>query len=117
MKMTSRWRMGPAMLTALLVCLPAQALYKVVGPDGKVTYTDTPPPSTGGSKVTKLGASNNVVPEVAMPLDLRQALQRYPVTLYTMKVCDPCDSARQALKQRGIPFAEKQVLSNDDGDA
>lgn len=64
----------------------------------------------------KLGASNNVITEVAMPLELRQAMQRYPVTLYTTGTCQPCDSGRQLLKQRGIPFSEKLVISGEDGD-
>ncbi|WP_330834689.1 glutaredoxin family protein [Piscinibacter sp.] len=101
---------------AVAVALPAHALYKVVGPDGKVTYTDTPPPASSGSKVMKLGASNNVITEVTMPLEVRQAMQRYPVTLYTTSNCQPCDNGRQLLKQRGIPFNEKLVISGEDGD-
>jgi glutaredoxin len=115
MKKIGRWLICAAPLAALVVALPSHALYKVVGPDGRVTYTDTPPPNSSGSKVTKLGAGNAVVVnEVALPLELRQATQRYPVTLYTMKICEPCDSARQMLRQRGIPFTEKLVVTNDD---
>lgn len=102
---------------ALLVALPSHALYKVVGPDGKVTYTDTPPPPSSNSKVSKLGENISVIPQVALPLELRQAATRYPVTLYTMKGCDPCDSARQLLVQRGVPFSEKLLVTGDDGDA
>jgi glutaredoxin len=103
-----------APLAALLVVLPSHAQYKVVSPDGKVTYTDTPPPSSSGSKVTKLGETISVVPQVPLPLELRQATLRYPVTLYVTKVCAPCDGARQLLRQRGIPYAEKLVVTNAD---
>ena len=41
-------------LMALLTALPSQAQYKVVGPDGKITYTDRPPVSES-AKVTALG--------------------------------------------------------------
>ena len=108
-----------APLVALLAALPAQAQYKVVGADGKVTYTDRPPTS-GQAKVTSLGsrgtASGPV--DVALPLELRQPAARYPVTLYTVTgACSPCDAARQLLRQRGVPYAEKQVQSAEDGEA
>ena len=108
-----------APLVALLVGLPAQAQYKVVGPDGKVTYTDrAPPPST--AKVTSLGsraiASGPTDP--ALPLELRDPAAKYPVTLYTVTgACEPCQSARQLLRQRGIPYGEKQVQTPEDSEA
>jgi len=117
MRKTGRWLASAAALAALLAALPCQALYKVVMPDGKVTYTDTPPPPSSGAKVIQLGATANVLPEVPLPLELRQATQRYPVTLYTTRVCDPCDGARTLLRQRGVPFAEKLIISGEDGDA
>ena len=44
-------------LRALLAALPAQAQYKVIGADGKVTYTDRAPNPAEG-RVTALGARN-----------------------------------------------------------
>jgi len=113
MKKTSRW----LLFAGLCAALPAHALYKVVAPDGKVTYTDTPPPPSSGMKVIQLTGSSNVVVDVALPLELRQVTQRFPVTLYTMKVCDPCDSARTLLRGRGVPFAEKLIITGDDIEA
>jgi glutaredoxin len=106
-----------APLAALLVAFPALAQYKVVGPDGRVTYTDTPPPSSSGAKVTKLGDRVSVIPQVTLPLELRQAASRFPVTLYTMKVCEPCDAARQLLRTRGVPHSERVVTTSEDSDA
>jgi glutaredoxin len=106
-------------LLALLAVLPAHAQYKVVGPDGKVTYTDRPPASST-AKVTTLSGRSDAADsgDAALPLDLRQPVAKYPVTLYTVPgSCDPCQSARQMLRQRGIPFAEKLVQSPEDGDA
>ena len=103
-------------LVALLAASPAHAQYKVVGPDGKVTYTDRPPAASGG-KVTSIGARGTAggTVDVALPLELRQPAARYPVTLYTMAgACGPCDTARQLLRQRGVPYAEKQVQSPED---
>jgi glutaredoxin len=106
-----------AAFCALFVALPALAQYKVVSPDGRITYTDTPPPANSGSKVTRLGEHPVVVTETPLPIELRQAASRYPVTLYTTKVCPPCDIGRQLLRQRGIPFSEKVVITTPDVEA
>jgi len=101
---------------ATFTAVPAQALYKVVGPDGKVTYTDQPSVSTD-NKVQSVGARGGVANDVALPFELRQAAQRYPVTLYVASDCSPCDAGRQLLRQRGIPFSEKLVTTADDSNA
>jgi glutaredoxin len=113
----ARLRWAP--LVALIAVSAAQAQYKVVGPDGKITYTDRPPASANG-KVTAIGSrsTGGGSVDVALPLELRQPAARYPVTLYTMTgACGPCDAARQLLRQRGVPYAEKQVQSADDAAA
>ena len=100
----------------LLVALSSQAQYKVTGPDGKVTYTDRPPISTD-NKVTSINARSGAS-EVSLPLDLRRAVSRYPVTLFVGGAgCEPCDAGRTLLRQRGIPFSERQVQTPEDSDA
>ncbi len=98
-----------------LAATPALALYKVVGPDGSITYTDRPPVATT-NKVTPLSRNGTATaaPASGLPFDLRQVATRYPVTLYTAADCPPCDSGRQLLQQRGVPFTEKRVASDDD---
>lgn len=93
----------------------ADAQYKVVGPDGKVTYTDRPP-AQGRAGGVAVPAAVTGTPTAALPYELRQSATRYPVTLYSAAGCGPCDAGRQYLRQRGIPFAEKQV-GNEDGEA
>ncbi|HMN75998.1 MAG TPA: glutaredoxin family protein [Burkholderiaceae bacterium] len=106
-----------ALIAGLLTALPAHALYKVVGPDGKVTYTDRMPDAAGG-KVTPLNAAGNAVADPAMlPPELQKVVARYPVTLFVTADCTPCDNARALLRQRGVPHAEKIVQSGDDADA
>ena len=111
-----------ALSVALLAALPAHAQYKVVGPDGKVTYTDRAP-APSAAKVTSLSgrgvASGPSGPtDPALPLELREPAAKYPVTLYTVTgACEPCQSARQLLRQRGIPYAEKQVQTPEDSEA
>jgi glutaredoxin len=112
---SSAW---PGALCALALAAastaPAQAQYKVVAADGSVTYTDRPR-AEANARVTNLGLGGVAQPvETALPLELRQAAQRYPVTLYTGNNCLPCDNGRQWLQQRGIPYAEKRVTTEDD---
>ncbi len=98
----------------------AQQLYKIVGPDGKVTFSDQPPPAAAGGKVTagragSLGnttAADTAAPNTGnLPLDVRTAASKSPVTLYTSKDCAPCGLGRSLLAARGVPFSEKTVDS------
>lgn len=94
---------------------PALALYKIVGPDGSITYTDRPPAGTTSRVSTMVGGTvNEVAPLDTLPVELRQVAVRYPVVLYTSADCVPCDEGRKLLVQRGIPFTEKLVINNDD---
>ena len=111
-----------ALTLALALCaLPALAQFKVIGADGKVTYTDREPSAAEG-KVVPLGNKAALAQPAAadpdLPFELRQATTKYPVTLYvTTTACEPCSSGRQLLKQRGIPFSEKMVVTAEDSEA
>jgi len=110
-----------ASLALAMACLamPAAAQYKVIGPDGRITYTDRPP-SDAGARVSTLSRGGNVIeapPQDTLPQELRQAATRYPVTLYGTADCPPCEAGRQLLLQRGVPFTEKRIVSDDDAAA
>lgn len=104
---------APALL--LLGSAPAHALYKVVGTDGKISYTDRPPVSTD-NKVQPMAGGSAVANDVSLPFELRQAVQKYPVVLYVTNDCSPCDTARQLLRTRGIPFAEKVITNTEENE-
>lgn len=105
-----------ALVAALLAALPAHALYKVVSPDGKVTYTDRLPDTANG-KVTPLNAAGGAAEQpAALPPELQKAVALYPVTLFVTADCTPCDNARAWLRQRGIPHTERLVQSGADAD-
>ncbi len=116
-----RWLARMATLSVLLALATgsslAQTVYRIVGPDGKVTFSDKPPVTP--AKVTGLetvsGAGTPANP--ALPFELRQAVDKYPVTLYTSKDCAPCDSGRSLLQGRGVPFAEKTITTADDSES
>ena len=102
----------------VVVATPSLAQYKVIGADGKVTYTDREP-NVGEGRVSPLGARTQAEPAEPggseLPYDLRQVMAKFPVTLYTAAVdCEPCNAGRQLLKQRGIPFTERQVVRGED---
>lgn len=101
-------------LLLLLCAAGANAqLYKWTGPDGKVTYSDTPPPKTASRVETKSLASGSVNTS-DFPFELAEATRNHPVTLYTTQNCVPCDDGRKLLSERGIPFSEKTVNTADD---
>ncbi|WP_296492312.1 glutaredoxin family protein [Rhodoferax sp.] len=114
-----RWLLALACGCVLLGTgnLQAQTLYRIVGPDGRVTFSDKPP-DTPASKVTPvnstLAAAQSGVP---LPYELRQVVGKYPVTLYTGNNCAPCDSGRSLLVARGVPFSEKTITTAQDADA
>jgi glutaredoxin len=103
-----------ASLAWLLIAGAAQAQFKVVAPDGTVTYSDRPPVSGKAQKLQPGGATAAAGTE--LPFELRQAATRYPVTLITSSVCAPCDAGRRLLQGRGVPFTERTASSNDDLD-
>lgn len=99
---------------AFLFCLASAhaQMYRSVDARGNVTYSDQPPSSSVKLETKPLPAED--AEGMAMPYALSQAFKNHPVTLYTSGACAPCDEARTFLKQRGIPFYEKLVSSNED---
>ena len=100
----------------IFMALPsnAQQVYRIVGPDGKVTFSDQPPPAASGGKVSAANAGAGGGASASLPFELRQVASKFPVTLYTGDKCAPCGSARAMLMSRGIPFSEKTVNTNED---
>ena len=92
----------------------AQQVYRIIGADGKVTFSDKPPVSDSQGKVTSGRGASGGVASSSLPFELRQIASKYPVTLYTGDNCAPCASAKSMLISRGIPFAEKTVNTSDD---
>jgi glutaredoxin len=111
----------------LLVCagvglactaLQAQNVYRSVDANGRVIFSDMPPLTTA----TKIAPVINEVAEnsandASFPLELRQVVGKFPVTLYTSSNCAPCDGGRRFLSIRGVPFSEKTVNTAQDAQA
>lgn len=101
----------------LLVAGAAQAQYKYIGPDGKVVYSDQPPPPNAKVLDRKpLSGSGSSVGD--LPFAVQNPARNFPVTLYTAPNCGtPCSEGRNMLTQRGIPFTEKTVKTAEDAAA
>jgi glutaredoxin len=92
--------------------LYAQQVYKSVDKNGRITYSEVPPLPGSGDKLAAGSATN-----ASLPYALQQVVSRFPVTLYTTADCAPCISAKLMLTQRGVPFTERTVTSNEDIEA
>ena len=120
-KVASRGRTGIAMGLALCAALcasavvQAQGVYRIVGPDGKVSFSDQPPPDAkAAAKLNVGGGSSAAANRASLPFELQQVASKYPVTLYTSSACGPCDNGRALLTSRGVPYTEKTVNTNED---
>ena len=102
---------------AIWLCLAAtahsQTLYRSVGQDGRVTFSDVPPAKAQADSVGKSGAPAGGGGQV-LPYELQQVVNRYPVTLYSGDDCSPCASGRNYLNSRGVPYTERTVKTADD---
>ena len=112
-------RTALAMGGLLLAAAASAQVYRHVGPDGRVTYSDRAPAAAQATTSERRGATPPAPAPAsdALPYALRQTVQRFPVTLYGGVDCAPCQSGRQLLTARGVPFIEKTVSSAADIDA
>lgn len=103
-------------LMCLVSLAQAQTVYRIVGADGRVTFSDKPPISSNDqAKVaTTSAATTGGTAGAALPFELRQVVAKYPVTLYSAPECGPCATGRALLSGRGVPFTERTVTTADD---
>lgn len=104
-------------LGVLSMAALAQGVYRIVGPDGRVSYSDQPPPAANAKPVTGGASGGTGTSNAQLPFELRQVVTRYPVVLYTSSECAPCSSGRNLLNARGIPYSEKTISTNEDAEA
>lgn len=96
---------------AASLCAVAQStLYRWVDRDGKVHFTDTPPPGDAtGATQKRFGQPAD---EQALPFSTQAAMKKNPVMLWIAPNCEPCTQGRQLLSNRGVPFSERDVQAN-----
>lgn len=101
-------------LACALAASAAHAQYKWIDADGRVNYSDQPPPATAKKVIPLKGAAAEGSVEVTLPFAVQQAARNFPVVLYTDDKCEPCSKGREHLRLRGIPYAEKTVTTAAD---
>lgn len=104
---------------ALLLAIGATAsgqAYRWVDREGRVHYTQTPPPPDAKS-VQRKSFGNAPTPAAELPYATRLASTNFPVTVYTSPDCgSPCDQARALLVRRAVPFREVSLVTQRDAD-
>lgn len=105
---------------ALGACAPAGdalAQYRWLDANGRVHYGDAPP--RDAKDVRALGAGGAPAaaaedPARSLPYEVRRAVERAPVVLYTSPDCQPCAPAAALLRDRGVPYQERSIVTTDD---
>jgi len=101
-------------LAIALIALAAQAtaqqtIYRWVDKDGKVQFSDTPPPNEA-KNVTQKRAGGGYVESSTLPYATQMAMKTSPATLYVSGDCGAyCSQARALLGKRGVPYTEKDA--------
>jgi len=84
--------------------------YRWIDQNGRVHYSDTPPPPQAARQVEKRSLQSSVIETSSLPYGLQQAAKANPVTLYTYSGCkEACANARRLLDKRGVPYKEVSV--------
>jgi glutaredoxin len=92
-------------LVAALVAAPAHAaMYKWVDAQGRVQYSDTPPPPSA-RKAEEHKISPNTIQTTGAPFAVQEAAKRNPVTVWMSDCGELCNQARDYLARRGVPHS------------
>ena len=96
---------------AMLVAASAGAqMYRWVDKDGKVYYTDTPPPGATKGVEKRSASPAPTDPGATAPYAVQQAAKNFPVVVYTSANCGPaCGDGRALLAARDVPYREVAV--------
>lgn len=105
------------LLIACFVSVPwlvqSAEMYRWMGPNGVMHYSDSPPPKSEQAKIRMFSSASGS--EEALSYATLRAKQNFPVTLYLDAGCvEVCDQARSLLNKRGIPFTEKSLKTKED---
>ncbi|MEO8627019.1 MAG: DUF4124 domain-containing protein, partial [Betaproteobacteria bacterium] len=100
---------GVAALLVLAIPAAADKLYKWTDKAGNIHYTDLRP--TEKVKAQERRKFGDKPADVELPYSLQKAVDDHPVTLFTADTgcADACGKASKHLKQRGVPYTEKNA--------
>ena len=100
------------LLISGLAAAQVQQVYRYIDLDGRVVYSDKPPPPTAKDAQAKRIGSNSIETS-DLSYATAQAQERYPVTLYSFSCGVVCDTAQGVLNKRGVPHTVIDVSVGD----
>lgn len=107
-RIVERVLLAAGLLTLAATAVAQTQVYRYTDSDGRIVYSDRPPPGSAKNVQPKrLGA--NYIETTQVPLGTQQAVERFPVTLYTYDCGDVCQHAEALLNRRGVPFTTVNV--------
>jgi glutaredoxin len=86
----------------LPLVVDAQQVYRWVDANGRVQYSDQPPPP-GTKNVQEKNVGGNSIQNNELSLVAQDAQKKNPVTVYVNECGESCDAAKSYLNKRGIP--------------
>ena len=106
-----------ALALVAAVAAPAHAaMYKWVDAQGRVQYSDTPPPPNA-RKVEEQKVIPNTIQTTGLPFAVQEAVKRNPVTVWISECGDLCTRARDFLAKRGVPHTVRNPARPSEQDA
>jgi hypothetical protein len=100
------------LLLSGLAAAQVQQVYRYIDLDGRVVYSDKPPPPTAKDPQAKRIGANSIETS-DLSYATAQAQERYPVTLYSFSCGVVCDTAQGVLNKRGVPHTVIDVSVGD----
>ena len=87
-------------------------VYRWVDKEGKVQYSDVPPPD---AKVQTRKLTDNSIDVDKVPYEMRELIKNTPLVFYSSPdFKEASDAGRDLLKRRKLPFTERSVKTADD---
>jgi len=104
-----------ALFAAVAATAQTQQVYRYVDPEGRVVYSDKPPPPNArDAQAKRIG--QNTIETSDLSYSEVMAQERFPVTLYTFGCGTVCDTASALLNKRGVPHTVVDVGQSDGAD-
>jgi len=92
----------------------AQNVYRWVDKDGKVFYSDQPPPPDAKSAQQKRLGSGTTVDREQVPYAVQVATQKNPVSMFATDCGELCNDAKALLAKRGVPYTLRNPQANSE---
>lgn len=106
---------GLLLLASACAFAQTQQVYRYLDAEGRVVYSDKPPPADArNAQAKRIGRNSIETSELSFAT--QQAQERFPVTLYTFSCGVVCDTAQGLLNKRGVPHTVVDVSQGDGAD-